>query len=707
MPKVVETFLNRELSWLEFNQRVLSEALDSDVPLLERLNFLSITASNLDEFFMVRVASLQGLEARGITRPDPSGLTPSEQLKAINRRVHGMMEEQYRCFQNQLEPELAAAGIQRVSKEYLAADQIDYLERLFEESIFPVLTPIAVSSHDALPALPGLGLVLAVRLAAARKADKPRLALIPLGIGVDRFVTLPADTGYRYVLLEDVVEMCAQRFFPGLAIQEVVPFRITRNADLGVKEDEAPDLLSAMEAVLVRRKQSDCVRLEVASSISRSLRVQLERALDVMAEDVYSVPGPLDLAAFRGVAALPGFDALHYEPWPPQPIPAMPSGKSLFDVISRGDVLLSHPYDSFEPVQRLVEEAASDPEVLAIKQILYRTSAKSPIVAALKKAAERGKNVTAIVELKARFDEARNIEWARELERSGAQVLYGVKGLKTHAKLLIIVRREPQGVARYLHFGTGNYNERTARLYSDVGLMTRDRDLASDASAFFNAISGYSEPRRYLKIEAAPLTLREKILELIDDEIQRRKQGQKAFIRAKMNSLVDPDIVRSLYRASRAGVKVQLNVRGICCLRPGVRGQSENIMVVSIVDRFLEHSRILHVCHGGDDQVFISSADWMPRNLDRRVELLVPVDDAGARRALCGMLDVYFRDNVKSWKLLPDGHYERLSASSPRKVCRSQAVLYRQARDRVNEFRKSRRAVFEPHRPQADREGGR
>jgi polyphosphate kinase len=460
----------------------------------------------------------------------------------------------------------------------------------------------------------------------------------------------------------------------------------------------ASDLLSGMRKVLDARRTSDCVRLQVDAGTTKTAMQFLKRALGVHLRDIYAMHAPLQFSDYMKLASMDGFDQLKYDPWPPQPCPDIDPKVSIFDEVSKNNILLSHPYEQFAPVVRLVEEAADDPDVLAIKQILYRTSSDSPIVAALQRAAEHGKYVTAIVELKARFDEARNIEWARHLEQSGVQVIYGVKGLKTHAKLCIVVRRESEGVVRYLHFGTGNYNEKTARLYSDIGYLTCDDDLASDASAFFNAVTGYSEPPEYLKLQAAPMGLRDRILELIEGEILRRHQGQKAVIMGKMNSLVDPQIIEALYRASAAGVKILLNVRGICCLRPGVKGLSEHIRVVSIVDRFLEHSRIIYFRHGGEEQVLISSADWMQRNLDKRVELLTPIDDKTCRRKLVQILKTYFDDNVKSAQLLPDGQYERIHRSGHTRKCRAQRVLYQRARDIIEKNKVRQRTVFEPHK---------
>jgi polyphosphate kinase len=691
------TLINRELSWLDFNQRVLDEATDPATPLLERLNFLSITASNLDEFFMVRVGGLLLLAEAGVTRADASGLTPARQLRRIGERAHRMFEDQYALYRDVLSPALAEAGIRRVEGSELTGEQGEYVEWFFEREVFPIVTPMAVPSSAEFPLLVNLGLNVVVRLKPAPGRQR-KFAVIPLGSGVDRLVRLPSRKGHVYVTIEDVVRCHAGRFFPGETVLECVPFRITRNADLTAREDAPHDFLSEMEEVLSRRRKSGCVRLEIDRSASDGLLKFLRESLQVEADGIYAVGGPLALCALRALASSGEFPALRYAPWPAQPSPQVDLKRSIFDEISRHPILLYHPYDSYEPVLRLVEQAAGDPDVLAIKQILYRTSTNSPIVRALKRAAEAGKYVTALVELKARFDEARNIEWARELEECGVQVIYGVKGLKTHAKICIVTRREAHGVVRYLHFGTGNYNERTARLYCDVSYMTRDEDLGADASTFFNAISGYSEPRTFLKLEAAPIGLREKLLELIDGEAMRRKQGQPARIMAKLNSLVDHGMIKALYRASRAGVKIDLNVRGICCLRPGVKGLSENISVVSIVDRYLEHARVLYFHQGGEGKAFISSADWMPRNLDRRVELLVPVDDPVSRRRLIAMLETSLRDNVKGRRLFPDGAW-RLPELGKEKPFRSQEATYLQACQAVKEAESARRTVFEPHLP--------
>jgi polyphosphate kinase len=650
---------------------------------------------------MVRVGGLQQL-AEGLSgSPDPAGMTPDEQLAAISKRTHRMARDQYALLA-EIEGLLAEAGLKRLRPEDLVERQGRHLEEVFSTEVYGVLTPIAVPPDEPFPPLPGLALNMCVRLEADPQdaAKRPRFAVIPFGRTVPRFITLPAEGGYHYLPLEDAVRVHADRFFPGEKIAECVPFRITLNADLSLREDQAGDLLSHMREVLLARKASDCARLEVAAEASEETLRFLTSKLEAAEQDVYLLPGPLDLSAYFRLADVRGFDKLRNEPWPPQPSPQIEPNAGMFETLSRGDVLLYHPYESFEPVVRLVEQAAADPDVLAIKQTLYRTSRESPIVAALARAAENGKNVTAVVELKARFDEERNITWAESLERAGVQVIYGVKGLKTHAKACVIVRREPHGIQRYCHFGTGNYNEATARVYSDASLLTNDEDLCADAVAFFNAITGYSQPQIFRKIDAAPIGLRERLIELIEGETERSRQGQKARIDAKLNSLVDPEIIDALYEASKAGVRVRLNVRGICCLRPGVKGLSENVRVVSIIDRFLEHARVLYFRHGGDERVFLSSADWMPRNLDRRVELLVPVEAPPLRKRLLHILSLYFKDTVKARELRPDGTYKPVRPSERHPEFRSQEELYREAVEAVRTAELSRRTVFEPHLPE-------
>jgi polyphosphate kinase len=690
-------FLNRELSWIEFNFRVLEQARDASIPPLERLKFLAITASNADEFFMVRVGGLTMLQRQGHERPDPAGLTPSEQLTKIAERMRELVTQQHRCLQKEIEPALRKGGIRRLTLAELSAPQLRHVESFFDDHIFPVISPVAVSLEDEFPLLLNLGLTLYVRLEPEEGSTESRHAIIAVPRNLARFLTLPSDSGYSYILLEEVIRAYAGRLFPGVAVTECAAFRITRNADMSVREDQAGDLLEQMREVLTERQTSDCVRLEIEKRASREARAFLQKALQVATAGIYSIAGPLDLAAFFRLAGLAGFEPLKNTPWHPQAVPEVSPLESMFDVIKRGNLLLLHPYESYDPMLRLLQEAADDPNVLAIKQVLYRVSDNSAVIAALTRAAERGKHVTALVELKARFDEARNIDWAETLARAGAQVIYGVKGFKTHAKICLIVRREPDGVVRYMHFGTGNYNEKTARLYSDISFFTMAEDYGADASAFFNTLTGYSQMVKYRAIHAAPQGIRPHLLEWIENEAERSRQGEAAAIDVKLNSLTDPELITALYQASQAGVTIRLNVRGICALRPGVKGLSENIQVTSIVDRFLEHARIIRFHNGGDPQLFISSADWMPRNLDRRIELLVPIADRPSREKLNRMLETYFADTRQAWRLLPDGSHERLQPDAHHPAG-AQEFFQRQAEARAASARQHM-STFEPQRP--------
>lgn len=695
----VPLFLNRELSWIEFNFRVLAQAEDAALPPLERLKFAAITASNADEFFMVRVGGLKQLQRQGEERPDPAGLTPSEQLAEISARMHELVERQHACLQKDLEPLLRKGGIRHLRMEELSAAQLRHVEALFEDFIFPVVSPVAVSPGEEFPLLAGLGLALYVRLEGTPEEGGSRHALVAVPKGLARFLTLPGEAGFPYILLEEVIRTYVARLFPGVAVRECAAFRITRNADMGVREDLAGDLLAQMREVLTERKESDCVRLEIEKRASKEAQAFLRAALNVEDADVYAVPGPLDLAAFFRLANLAGYDALKIDAWAPQAVPEAPAAESMFEVLKRGNLLLFHPYESYDPVLRLLQEAADDPNTLAIKQVLYRVSDNSPVVAALMRAAERGKHVTALIELKARFDEARNIDWADALARAGAQVIYGVKGYKTHAKICVVVRREPAGVVRYTHYGTGNYNEKSARLYSDVSFMTCEEDYGADASVFFNTLTGYSQLVKFRKLEAAPLGIRPRLLELIGDEAERSRQGEEAAIEAKLNSLADPELIEALYRASQAGVKIRLNVRGICCLRPGVKGLSENITVLSVVDRYLEHARLFRFHNGGDAKLFLSSADWMPRNLDRRIELLVPVEDRDSAEKVAQILKTCLADTKQAWRLLPTGAYERRQPDARHPALRCQEAFQKRAGERAAAAAQQQVPVFEPQRP--------
>jgi len=703
--KQTNRFFNRELSWLAFNERVLAQAQDPKNPPLERLKFLAITASNLDEFFMVRVGGLQMLAARGDRGGDPAGLTPRRQLTEISRRAHEMVRAQHAAFAEQISPALERGGIRAVRPDELSDVELRHLGRLFENELLPLLTPIAVEDGDAFAGLSGLAIHLVFRMRRpSAEGGGEALGVAALPRNAQRIWQVPDRRGYAFLLAEDLMALFADRLFPGREFLEIAAFRLTRNADLSVREDLAGDLLAQMREVLEERRSSDVVRLELRSPVSVALRTRLCRALKVEAPDVYESPGPIDLSGFFGMASMAGFDELKYEPWTPAAVADAPPSVSIFEAIARRDILMFHPYESFDPVVRFVEEAANDPAVLAIKQILYRTSRDSRIIAALQRAARSGKQVTALVELKARFDEARNIEWAEALERAGVQVIYGIQRLKTHAKICLIIRREAAGIRRYVHFGTGNYNEQTARVYSDIGWMTCREDYGADASAFFNMITGRTQPVRFRRLTAAPLGLRARLLELIRDEEQRALAGQPARIWAKVNSLADPEIISALYDASRAGVQIELSVRGLCCLRPGVRGLSENITVTSVIDRYLEHARIFLFHRGGDESVFIASADWMPRNLDRRIELMIPVADPRGAARLRRILRTCLDDTAQAWRLRPDGRYERRRPARG-KALRSQREFQREAERAARAARDARRGEFVPHRPKTLKTG--
>jgi len=691
-------FFSRELSWLEFNQRVLDEACDPSVPLLEQLRFLAITAANLDEFFMVRVGSLLTSIRAGEAEADPCDMSPLEQLNAISLRAQRMVADQHRVYLQHMEPHLADVGIRRRRSRELNDRQLEFVDTVFQEQIQAVLTPIAVHDPTRFPLLFGRTVNVVIQLKGKVETEPYRFAVVPFGRFDLRCITLPSGGGYEFILTEDVIGLMAGRFFPGEEVVATVPFRVTRNADLTVSDDDGSDLLAEMEDVLDDRKDSFCTRLELSDQATRPMLEFLKTLLRVGERDIYLVPGPVGLSDLAQLSHVSGFDQFLYPNWSPCASPKVDKDESIFYAMKTQDVLLFHPYESFDPVLRLLSESAEDRDVVAIKQTLYRTSRNSPIVRSLIRAAENGKNVTVIVELKARFDEARNIEWARELEHSGVQLIYGVRGLKTHAKACIVVRREPQGFQRYCHFGTGNYNEITSRFYTDVSLLTCNRDLGNDAISWFNAVTGSSQIQQFLQIESAPIGMREKLLEMINVETERAKNGDRGRIIGKLNSLADPTMISALYEASKAGVQIELNVRGICCLRPGVPGLSENITVTSIIDRFLEHARILYFHHGGDERVFISSADWMPRNLDRRIELLVPIlDDACKRRAI-NILKTCLRDNMKARTLTADGSFLPPPGSAV-KPYRSQLEFQRRAREAAENAFERNRTTFVPVEP--------
>jgi polyphosphate kinase len=672
-------FINRELSWLAFNARVLDEAADPTVPLLERVKFAAIAASNLDEFFMVRVAGLQQAIDEGDTAPDLAGFTPAQQLAAVGERAHAFVADLYRLVGSELLPALASRRIRLLGVADLTDAQRASVGAYFRDAVLPVLTPLAIDVERPFPLLSSLSLNVAVLLDAVAGDTARRLAIVQLPAGLARLVRIGDPDAAAFVLLEDIIREHLPYLFPGQAILEARVIRLARDAEMEFDDEGGRTHLELVERELRRRRRSDVVRLEVEAAASPELVERLCTQLDVAEDAVYSVSGPVDLRVLTGLLELPGFDELRDPPLQPVNVVAREE-TDLFSVLDDRDVLLHHPYDAYDPVIALLAQAADDPDVVAIKQTLYRASSGSPLIASLRRAAERNKQVTVIVELTARFDEERNIRWARALEEAGAHVIYGVRGYKVHAKICLIVRRTAQGLRRYVHVGTGNYNERTARVYTDFGLMTTSHAIAEDASALFTALTGYSDPPRLKKLVMAPTGLRQRFLKLIERERRRAEAGQPAEITAKMNSLIDDEIIEALYGASRAGVRIQLNVRGICALRPGVRGVSDHIEVVSVVDRFLEHSRIYCFHNGGDEEVFIASADWMTRNLDKRVELMFPVEDPQHKAKVLDALRSMFRDTVKSRWLTADGTYQRRKRARGEKPFRAQQALQHEAR---------------------------
>ena len=692
-----ELFLNRELSWLEFNSRVLEEACDPQNPLLERLKFGCIVAGNLDEFFMVRVAALKNALAEGDTAPDAAGLTPAQQLQRIGERSHAMVDELYATLTGEILPPLAERGLKLVRPGDLEPPARAALTRYFRDEVLPALTPLAIDTARPFPMLAGLSLNLAVLLGPPEGEEEPRLAVVQVPGRLPRLVRPPGVEGLVHVLLEGVIWAELANLFPGQEIRDVAVFRIARDSELDFDDEGGRDFLQVIEEELKNRRRSGIVRLEVEDGVSAPLLALLSSRLGVAPEDVYRIRGPVDIRPLMSLVDLPALEDLRDPPLRPQPV-IEAAGADLFSLLDEREVVLHHPYDSFDAVVSFVASAADDPDVLAIKQTLYRTSGDSPVVRALERAAENGKQVTVLVELLARFDEQSNIRWARRLEESGCHVIYGIRGYKTHSKIALVVRRGRQGIRRYVHLGTGNYNERTARLYTDFGLMTSDREIGEDASAFFNALTGYSDPPRMKKLVMAPTHLRDRVLRLINRERQRAEAGTPAEIRAKMNALVDEEIVRALHDAARSGVKIRLAVRGICCLRPGLKGVSEGVEVVSVVDRFLEHSRIFHFKNAGDEEVYLSSADWMPRNLDKRIELLFPVQSPEGRQKVLAALDAIFQDNVKGRRLQADGSYRRRRPAKGEEAYRSQIELHREAKRAVDRVRAGAGVTLEPLR---------
>ena len=667
-----EYYENRELSWLKFDARVLNEAKDKSIPLLERLKFVSITSSNLDEFFMVRVASLKDMVHADYRKRDIAGMTASEQLDRINTATRKLVESQYNTYNRSLVPLMAANGIHIIEKyEELTAEQAAYVDRYFEEDVYPVLTPMAVDASRPFPLIRNKTLNIAALLSSKKDEkhkDAVEFATVQVPGVLPRLVPIPADTsensgeveGRTFILLEQIIEKNIDKLFLNYHVLCAHPYRVMRNADLPIDEDEAADLLKEIQKQLKKRQWGEVIRLEVEASVDKKLLRFLKDELKVAEEDIFQISGPIDLTFLMKMYGLSGCDSLRYEPYKPQRVPEIEPGEDIFEAIRGGDILLHHPYETFDPVVDFIRQAASDPDVLAIKQTLYRVSGNSPIIASLAQAAENGKQVSVLVELKARFDEENNIVWAKKLEQAGCHVIYGLVGLKTHSKIALVVRREEDGIRRYVHLGTGNYNDSTAKLYTDCGIFTCNEAIGEDATAVFNMLSGYSEPLSWNELVLAPIWLRTRFMRLIARETKHAREGKPAKIVAKMNSLCDEGIIAALYEASAAGVEIELIVRGICCLKVGIPGISENIHVRSIVGTFLEHSRIFFFLNDGEEELYMGSADWMPRNLDRRVEILFPVLDDTLKEKVKHILDVELADNTKAHVLKPDGEYEKI-----------------------------------------------
>ena len=679
-----ELFINRELSWLRFNQRVLGEVHDSTLPVYERLKFLTIVTSNLDEFFMVRVAGLKQQLALGVVETPADDMLPAEQLSAISAEGHAMVGEVYRAWQDEILAGLSAIGVQIVQPDAMTAEQRAAGRAHYSSVVFPALTPLAVDPGHPFPHLrsKSLNIAVTVRKQGGRRRaglNGAALAVVQVPSVLGRLVPLPSATGRSYVFLETLIAMHLADLFPGYTVSKTAVFRVTRNWDLLLDEEDSEDLLSTIQDELRRRDRGAAVRLEIDSGAPADLVKTLTSYLKLGAQDVYPIPGPLQLNDAAVLIEQDPRPETRYEPLTPAVPHALKDAETIVEVIAKRDVFLHHPYESFDPVVRFIQEAAEDPGVLAIKQTLYRTSGDSPIVRALYRAAENGKQVTVLVEIMARFDEANNINWARRLEENGVHVVFGLIGLKTHCKAALVVRREGAGIRRYVHLGTGNYNPTTARQYTDMSLFTARPEVADDVTALFNLLTGYAEAPVWKKLAVAPFTLQNRVCELIDREAARALAGEPARIVAKMNALVDPVVIRRLYAASQAGVDIDLLVRGICCLRPGVPGVSERIRVTSIVGRFLEHSRVFAFGAGDRAEVYLSSADWMPRNFIRRIEAMFPVEAPELRaRLLNEILAIQLQDNVKAHRLTADGSYVRVPTTDP--PVRSQIVLLEAAR---------------------------
>ena len=698
-----EYYRNRELSWLAFNERVLNEARDKNIPLFERLKFLSITASNLDEFFMIRVASLKDMVHAGYTKSDIAGMTPEEQIEAITKEVRGLVSLQYSTYSRSLLPALKQNGLRVIQEhEALTKEEARYVDRYFRDNVYPVLTPMAVDSSRPFPLIRNKSLNIGALLSKKGEKDAElEFATVQVPSVLPRIVQLPdSEDGTRNViLLEEIIERNMQQLFLKYDIVSASPYRVMRNADLTIDEDEAADLLKEIQKQLKKRQWGEAIRLEVEEKIDKRLLKILSKELDIKEQALYKISGPLDLTFLMKMYGMDGFDELKLPKHVPAPVKELPADCNIFDEIRKGDILLHHPYQTFDPVVKFVRDAANDPKVLAIKQTLYRVSGNSPIIAALAQAAENGKQVSVLVELKARFDEENNIIWAKMLEKAGAHVIYGLVGLKTHSKITLVVRREEDGIRRYVHLGTGNYNDSTAKLYTDIGLLTCAAPIGEDATAVFNMLSGYSEPEGWNRLSLAPLWLKDRFLELIERETEHAKNGGEGRIIAKMNSLCDRDVIVALYEVSAAGVQIDLIVRGICCLKVGIPGVSENIRVRSIVGNFLEHSRIFYYYNNGQEDVVCASADWMPRNQEKRVEIMFPIEREELKQEVIHILDVELKDNVKAHVLKPDDTYEKVDRRGKTPLS-SQDYFTEEAREKAKEEEHTvNKRVFIPEEP--------
>lgn len=704
-------YLNRELSWLAFNERVLEEAVDPNNPLLEKLKFLAITSSNLDEFFMIRVAGLKHQQENGIERRDIANMTPAEQLRHISERCQALVARQY-GYLKQILAELEKEKLYFIRPEQASAAQMRWLKEYFRREVFPVVTPMAVNPSHPFPFLASKSLNLALLLEKNEKADDlddddidVKTAIVPVPSVLPRIVALPEEPeepGKKsFVLLEDVIRYFGQQLFVGYDILEARVFRLTRDADLDIDEEDIKDLVVEVERQLRKRQKGEAVRLEFEAGTSRFMQRFMVQSTNLEKGDLYEIDGPIDLTMYFGFCGIKGYDRLRYpEAHPRRPWSSIQMGDgNIFDMIRQKDMLIHLPYESFnDSVVKFVSAAAEDKDVLAIKQTLYRVSSDSPIIRALEKAAQNGKQVTVLMEVKARFDEANNILMARRLEKAGAHVIYGLVKLKTHSKCTLVIRREKDGIRRYVHVATGNYNASTAKLYTDLGLLTCSDTFGMDASAFFNLLSGYSDPPMWNSFLVAPLNLRERCVKFIDREIQFAKEGESAHMIIKMNSLLDKEMIAKLYEASAAGVKIELIVRGICVLIPGIPGLSDHITVRSLVGRFLEHSRVFWFANGGREELYIGSADWMPRNLNDRVELMVPVEEPELMARLKKMLDIELADNQKAHVMQPDGTWTKTIAPD-HKIC-AQDIFQKTAEERNSGEKMTLKQKMEPYIPE-------